>query len=215
MYCMTQYLRAALKPTLTLCALAGLLAALPSLQAQERLPLEQAQRYAKFIHQDPKLLEALPLKIEADLTKPMVVRDEEYGGLLIPDTRLTAEALAKVGTNTVPVGELWLRLLGVRKDYDVIPASQLNVIKFTTDNGTVSAPVYPLGVRQKSGGGLELLVYGKSKEPLLKLPLKAIDAKQELPLEADGQRGGDGATVTLKIAGKYQASLEVGQLEME
>ncbi|HNQ87714.1 MAG TPA: hypothetical protein PKM73_03660 [Verrucomicrobiota bacterium] len=212
---MTHTLKSVLNPTLTLCALAAFLATPASMQAQERLPLEQAQRFAKFIHQDPKLLEALPLKVEADVTKPMAIRDEEHGGLLIPDARLTVESLAKVGTNAVPVGELWLRLLGVRKDYDVVPASQLNVIKFTTDNGQVSAPVYPLAVRQKSGGGLELLVYGKAKEPLLKLPLKAIDAKQELPLEADGERGGDGATVTLKIAGKYQASFEVGELWMD
>jgi hypothetical protein len=81
------------------------------------------------------------------------------------------------------------------------------------DGDSAKVPLCVTGVRKKDDK-LELLVYGKGKEPILTLPLKAIDAKQQLPLEMEAEQGGNSGTVTLKILGKYKASFEVTELEL-
>ena len=43
---------------------------------------------------------------------------------------------------------------------------------------------------------LELLVLGKSKEALLTLPLKAIDGKQETPIDMTAEEGSTGGNNT-------------------
>jgi hypothetical protein len=58
-----------------------------------------------------------------------------------------------------------------------------------------------------------LLVFGKDKEPLLRIAMTQISDKQKLPIEVSAEQQGDGATLTLKILGKYSASLAVGLSE--
>jgi hypothetical protein len=69
-------------------------------------------------------------------------------------------------------------------------------------------------VRRSSSGALELLIFGKGKEPLLTAPLKAIDTKQEPPIDLVAERESDCGRVTVKILGKYQASFAVTELEI-
>jgi hypothetical protein len=59
---------------------------------------------------------------------------------------------------------------------------------------------------------LELLVFGKDKEPLVTLPLKRMDAPQELPLDFTAERTGDAGCLTIRILGKYEAKLMVTEL---
>ena len=67
-----------------------------------------------------------------------------------------------------------------------------------------------LGVRQGAGDKLELLVFGKGKEPLLVLPLNKAAREQKWPLEFTAEREGDAsARVTLLLVGKYEASFLV------
>jgi hypothetical protein len=67
-----------------------------------------------------------------------------------------------------------------------------------------------LGAHKDAKGDLELLVYGKSSEPVMRLPLKAISADQDLPIDITGERKSDGlGLVTLKFFGKYEASIEL------
>jgi len=54
-----------------------------------------------------------------------------------------------------------------------------------------------------------LLIYGKDKEPVLRVPLKALSAPQENPIEMSAEARDNSGLVTLKLVGKYQASFTV------
>lgn len=69
-----------------------------------------------------------------------------------------------------------------------------------------------LGVRRNGPDALELLVFGKDKEPLLKVPLKKIEAQQEPPIDMSAERTGDEGRITLRILGKYEAGFLVTEL---
>jgi hypothetical protein len=72
---------------------------------------------------------------------------------------------------------------------------------------------YALGVQRNGTGALELLVFGKDKEPVVKVPLKTMDAKQDVPIDLSAERESDSGKVTLKILGKYTATISVTALE--
>ena len=62
---------------------------------------------------------------------------------------------------------------------------------------------------KKADGALELLVYGKDKDALLRVPLKSISTQQENPIEMSGEAKENNGMVTLKFVGKYEASINV------
>jgi hypothetical protein len=70
-----------------------------------------------------------------------------------------------------------------------------------------------LGVQRNGSGALELLVFGKEKEPLVKVPLKTMDAKQNVPMDIVAERESESGKVTLNILGKYTATFSVTALE--
>ena len=70
-----------------------------------------------------------------------------------------------------------------------------------------------LGVCKDADRGLELLIYGKDKEPLTRVPMKSISGQQDNPIEMSGERQDDKAVVTLKFLGKYEATFSVTEPE--
>jgi hypothetical protein len=183
-------------------------------QAQERLSREEALRLAKLVGADTQQLQGTPIPSSVDLEQPVVVRDGEMGGMVLPEAKLSAEELTKAGDKIVAIGQLWLRGLTLMHDGEGVAEAKLRMAKVKTRDGEeFKAPQCALGVKKNATGDLELLVFGKDKEPLLKVALKKIDAKQESPLEVDAERGSDSAQVTLKILGKYEAKFKVTELE--
>ncbi len=197
-----------MKKTLTLLALLPLLS---SLSAQELLSREDARRYAELTRRDPQLLAKSPLKIQPKLDQAVAARQGDYGGLVIPAADLTAEALAKVGPDILPIGELWLHHLGPMKDGRLIAEEDLHIITIRHEDATTKVPLCIAGVR-KAKDQLELVLLGKTKEPILTVPLKPIDAKQDLPIALTAEAYGDSGKITLKLLGKHAASLDVTEL---
>lgn len=192
-----------------------LLIGLPLAQAQERLSQEQALRLAKLVGADTNQLQHTPIPTSVDLEKAVAMRDGEFGGLVLPEAKLSAEALAKAGEKVLAIGQLWLRGLTPMRDGEGVSEAKLRIATVKTQDGDeVKAPQCALGVQKNSAGELELLVFGKDKEPVLKVALKKIDIKQESPLEVDAERGSESAQVRLKILGKYEAAFKVTQLEL-
>ena len=71
-----------------------------------------------------------------------------------------------------------------------------------------------LGVRKKGEKDLEMVIYAKDSEPLLRLPLKKVEFIQELPIELEWQRGEKNVDpLTLTLFGKYQAVLPITRQE--
>jgi hypothetical protein len=66
-----------------------------------------------------------------------------------------------------------------------------------------------LAARKNAEGGLELVVYGKSAEPLLSVPLKSVSNGGAETVDMSGERNDNGATLKLVFLGKYEATLSV------
>lgn len=182
--------------------------------AQDRLTKDEASRYAELVGAVQTHLKDGPLVTEADLKRPVALRDGEYGALILPDARLTAEKLTQVGADVVPLGQLWLHKLAPLVDGRLVPSEKLRVVRVSGFEGEPSLPCLTLGVRKSAGGPLEMLVYGKDKEPLLKAPLKAINATQADPLEISAERETDSGRLTVKILGRQEVAFSVTDPEL-
>jgi len=182
--------------------------------AQERVSREEALKYAAIVGADLKQLQETPIPSSVDLKQPVAMKDGEFGGLLLPETTLTPETLAKAGDKIIPVGQLWLLRLAPMTDGAAVAKDKLRLATIQRGGETYTLPQCVLGVQRTSSCGLELLVFGKDKAPLLKAALKPLDVKQAAPLDIDADRESDCAEITVKILGKYQAKFKVTQSEL-
>src|ERR1035441_4932136 len=196
----------------TLLALT-LLSTLALASAQEKLSREETLRYAFVVAGDLKQLQATPIPTDVDIKQPVAVRDGDFGGMVLPEAKLNAEAIAKAGEKVVPVGQVWLLKLTPMQDGDAVGASKLRMVTLTYEGDQVKVAQCALGVQRNGAGSLELLVFGKDKEPVVKVPLKTMDAKQDVPIDLSAERESDSGKVTLNILGKYTATVAVTQLE--
>lgn len=180
--------------------------------AQEMLPREEAMRYALVaaLH-EPSSLQA-PIRVDADLKRPVAGYDGDYGALILPETKLTAATLESVGAGVVPVGQLWLKKLTPMVQGSGVEPSELQMVRIFHEGESARVPLCLLGVAQGRNGGLELLVYGKGKEPLLRLPLRKVERAQSLPIELSAEREYDSGRMTLRLVGRYEATLSVTEL---
>ncbi len=191
-----------------------LLTTLQFASAQEKLSLEQSLPYAKAVSADAKQLNGTPIATDVDAQQPVVVKDADYGGMVLPQKNLKVDAIAKAGETAVPIGQLWLKKLTPMRDGEAIGRDSLRLATVQADGMEVTAPQCALAVRRKAGGDLELLVYGKGKDPVLTVALKPLDAKQTTPLDLTAEREGDVGNLTLTILGKYQAKFSVTELDI-
>jgi len=192
-----------------------LLTTLQIVSAQERLSNDEALKYAKIVSADAKQPKGTPIATDVDPQKPVALREDDYGGMVLPQKNLANERLARLGKGEVtPIGQLWLHRLTPMCDGQAISSGKLRLVTVEADGTEATVPQCALGIRRNNQGSLELLVFGKDKEPILSAPLKAIEAKQELPLDLAAERESDSGRLTLKILGKYQASFQVTELEI-
>jgi hypothetical protein len=193
----------------SIVVLAALLAPLAASLAQEKLPREECLKYAFIACANLKQMLDTPIPTDPDVKRPVAVRDEGYGGMVLPESKLSAETFSKAGKEVAPVGQFWMVKLVPTNDGQPVPAARLRRVHLANGNQEAEAVVCALGVRAASGGGLELLIYGKDKEPVAHVPLKAISSAQKDPIDLSAERQSEGGLITLKFLGKYEASFMV------
>jgi hypothetical protein len=183
--------------------------------AQERLPREEALKYAAAVSADVKQLKGTPIATDVDTQKPVALREDDYGGMLLPEKSLSADRLAQVGKEEImPIGQLWLHKLTPMCDGQAVSSGKLRLVTVSADGTEATVPQCALGVRRNAQGALELVVFGKGKQPIVAVALKAIDTKQDLPLDMAAERESESGRLTVKILGKYQASFQVTELDI-
>lgn len=202
-----------------LCSLAGafVVATLCSTAftalGQEALSREDAMKYAFLVAlHEPASMQA-PIKVDADLKRPFAGHDGDYGAMVLPETKLTAATLQAAGRDVLPLGQLWLVKLTPMVNGSGVEASSLQIVRIPHDGETVRAPLCLLGVRKTEAGSLELFVYGRGKEPLLRVPLSKTQRTQTMPIELTGERESDGGKLKLSIVGQYEAEIPVTELQ--
>jgi hypothetical protein len=188
----------------------ALLAALTSVQAQEKLDREECLKYAFVVSANLKELVNTPIPTDPDVKRPAGVKDEGCGAMVLPEAKLTPQLFAKLGKEVVPVGQLWMAYILPVSDGKILAADKLRLVSVTNEGNSMEVPCFALGARKDPKAGLELLLYGKNPEPLIRLPLKSTSAAQDIPIELIGERKGDRlGTLRLKFFGKYEAALDV------
>jgi hypothetical protein len=193
----------------------AVLSILQTLPAQERLSREEALKYAAAVSADMKQLKGTPIATDVDTLKPVALREDDYGGMVLPQKNLSADSLARVGSEeVVPVGQLWLLKLTPMCDGQAVSSGKLRFVTVSAGGTEATVPQCALGVRRNAKGGLELDVFGKDKQPILAAALKTIETKQEFPLDMVAERESESGRLTLKILGKYQASFQVTELDI-
>ncbi len=189
-----------------------LAAALLPAGAQDLLSREDTLKLAAAVTlQTPSTADA-PLVVDTDLKRGLAGYDGEYGALLLPETKLTSDAIQAAGKQPVPIGHLWLKKLTPVVNGDPVGAGRLRMVDVRHDGEDLRVPLCLLGVRRGVSDALELVVYAKGKEPLLAVPLSKIDRKQELPIEIGVDRESDSAQLHLYLGGKFRATLTVTEL---
>jgi len=185
--------------------LTGLLAA----PAQERLSREDALKYAFFASTDLKAMLNTPIPTDPDIKRPVGVHDGDYGALVLPEAKLNADTFAKAGKEPKPVGQLWLRNLAPENEGQRAPQSDLYTVHVRAMDQEADAVCCALAVSKKEDGGLELLIYGKGKEPVARAQMKSITSQQDNPVEISAERKDDDGLITLKFLGKYEVTFTV------
>ena len=190
-----------------------LLSTLALASAQEKLSREESLRYAFIVAADLKQLQATPIPTDVDVKQPVAVRDGEFGGMVLPEAKLSGDAIAKAGEKVVPIGQLWLLKLTPMREGEAVAASKLRMVTLRHEGDEAKVAQCALGVQRSGSDYLQLLVFGKDKDPVVKVPLKISDAKQDVPIDLAADRESDSGKVTLKILGKYTATISVTALE--
>jgi hypothetical protein len=189
--------------------MAALIAGFTTVQAQEQLPRQEALKYAFIVSADLPAMLKTPIPTDPDVKRPIALRDGDYGGMVLPESKLSAEVFSKAGKDVAPVGQLWLLKLVPVSDGQPVPASKLRLVEASSDEGKATVPCCALGVRKDASGVLELLVFGKDKEPVVRAPMRTISRQQDDPIEMSAERKDDGGHVTLRFLGKYEATFMV------
>jgi hypothetical protein len=195
-----------MKPVLAAACLA-LFVSLVS--AQDRLPQDEARRYARVCVEQLGTLADAQVGTDVDPDGAVAVRGEGGGAMAIPDRKLLKERLAQAGQEVIPLGQLWLRKWTVVASGKPVPDDSLRIITINVDDKDRPMPLLLLGVR-KQGKGLELVAYAKESEPVLAVPLKPVEFVQDLPLDLRWERGEkDVDPLTLTLFGRYQTVLPI------
>ncbi len=189
--------------------MAAFIAGLTTTQAQEQLSRQEALKYAFILSGDLPAMLQTPIPTDPDVKRPVAVRDGEYGGMVLPESKLNAEVFAKAGKQAVPVGQLWLLKLAPMKDGQPVPASKLRTVEVRSEDAEAKVLCCALGVRKNADDALELLVFGKDKEPVLAAPIHTISRSQADPVDISAERRDDGGLVTLRFLGKYETNFMV------
>jgi hypothetical protein len=197
----------------TLFILLSLSLSLPLALAQERLERKDALKHAFLVSVNLKKLQGTPISTDVDLKQPVALRDGQYGAMILPESKLSADILAKAGQTPLPVGQLWFHRLTPLVEGQPVPAEKLRLIEVPVESDTSTAVQCALGVKAGGDGQLDLLVFGKDTTPILRLPLKKTQVTQEAPIEMTAERTGDQVgRLTLNLLGRYEAVIPVTEL---
>jgi hypothetical protein len=180
--------------------------------AQEVVPLDEAQRGARKVTDSLGTLADAPFATEVDVTKPQAIKAGKAGLLIIPDKKLSSEALGAAGDSITPLGQLWMLNISLGKNGEPAPSDKIRFLNVSDGDRTLQVQLYFVGAAKNPEGKLDLVVFAKDKEPLLRVPLtKASDsASQELPIQISGRKDDDSTgTLSLHVLGQYVADLTV------
>lgn len=175
----------------------------------ERVANAQVQQFAKLAASHASKALGDSTRTQPNTDKALVLKAGEYAALVIPDERLSADALSSAGKDPAIIGQLWLKGIAPIVDGKQASHDQMHVVSVPFNKDTVQLDVCLLAIRKAADDGLELVVLGKSEE-LCHVPLKQAAGHKDLPLDAELRAVKDRSGVlAFTVLGNYQAELPV------
>jgi hypothetical protein len=187
--------------------------------AQENVPLEEAREGARKANATIATEKEMPLQIEADLEKPVAIRGGQVALMIVPDKRMTPAQFGALTTEVSPIAQLWTRNASLQINGEPAQRDRVRVIGVDDRLKKVEVELYLIGARKNEGGASEVLIFGKGKEPLLRLPLTAgaesaaaASATSSGPIELAGRKTGENSGIlTLRFAGGRSAEIPLAR----
>jgi hypothetical protein len=177
----------------------------------KRVEGEKAEQIARLIGEAVKKSDkAAPVKVTPNFARAVGLAARDRGGLVVPDTKLSADAFRKLDKGIVPVGMLYLSRVTLVNADEPVTADGYHTVEVTKDGTTRTIAVLHLAAT-KVEGRLVLLVYTNSKTPLVVTSLVEVNEGGDFPLNLEARQGGGDsrAIALLTIAGKYRATLPI------
>ena len=192
----------------------ALLVIATSVFAQEiqQVPAEQAGKIARKVTAALGSPSDAPFAVEPDLEKPAGIKASGETGLLaLPDKKLKPESLAAAGKEVTPLGHLWMRNIVLAVNNSAPDPAKLRTVGVADGEKEVKVDVYYLSVTKGDADALDLGLYGKGKEPLVKVPLVKTDAAaSSTPIALDGHKeGGNTGVLVITVFGSHKADVTV------
>ncbi|MEA3207959.1 MAG: hypothetical protein QOE70_1016 [Chthoniobacter sp.] len=202
---------------LSLPKLLILLASLTAVaSAQESVPLEEAQKGARKLNEVLGTPSDAPFALEVDLDKPQALKAGGVALMVLPDRKLSIEAIDASSKTAVPVGQLWTLAASVAADGKPTAKDKLRLVTVSEGEKSRAVQLYYLAVNRTGAGPLELAIFAKDKDqPILRVPLqKTEDSTQSYPLTLSGRKQDEQTgLLTIHVLGKYTAEVPVMKSE--
>ena len=178
----------------------------------QQMPAEQIAKIARRAVEQLGSPSDAPFSVDADAGKAAGIKaGGDTGLLVIPDRKLTAEAVAGAGKSVTGAAQLWMRNVVPSVNSAAPDPAKLRTVTFRDGDNEAKVEVYFIGISKTDGGALELALYAKDKEPLVKVPLVKTDAAATgVPIALDGHKEGENSGVlVVTIFGSYKADITV------
>jgi len=178
----------------------------------QQVSAEQAGKIARKVTAALGSPSDAPFAVDPDVAKPAGIKASGDTGLLaVPDRKLTPDALAAAGKESTALGHLWMRNIVPQVNNVAPERAKLRTVAVADNDTEVKVELYFLGITKSEAGALELGVYGKDKEPLVKVPLVKTDAAaSSTPIALDGHKEAENTGVlVITVFGSYKADVLV------
>jgi hypothetical protein len=199
--------------------LVAVLLANTSLHAQDAqaIPAEELAKATQLLMDANSRLVDPPLKFDLAPDRAVGLKAGEMGALIIPDKRLTAgkpdkDERKKSKGEILPLAQLWTLKLAPKDKDTVLSNDKLRLTKITAGDKELELAVFALGLERSAKQEFTLVVYGKGKEPVLRVPLTADKDKGGAPVTMSARKTGeDSGVLQLGLMGRFKAELPVGR----
>jgi hypothetical protein len=181
-------------------------------QEVQSIPDEEAQKVARRIIASYGAPADAPFATDVDVANPSGIKGGDKAGLIaLPDKKLTAEAVAATGKTITPAGQLWMHKIVPFVAGGAPEPAKLRTVEFGEGEQKRAVEVYYLGLVKTDDGALELGLYAKDREPLVKVPLVKTDAAATATAIAlsGHKEGDDKGVLVVTVFGSYKADITV------
>ncbi|MGB0582737.1 MAG: hypothetical protein ACPGVU_23880 [Limisphaerales bacterium] len=168
----------------------------------------EAVYWAQQISKNAGELKDVAFQTPLDLHRSILFKQDDTAALIMPAVGVNDIQLKTAGTKPVPLGIVWF--LGAKPTTIKHAAFADEKLQLATiqSNGERRLRGVLLAVRQ-NGDRMELLVFGRGQQPLIKIPMAERLLHQRSPIDILATSKGDRDYIVLHLYGRFMVHIPV------